>query len=64
MNSFIWSGVTAHRDGWTPLGGGKIKAILKARISPEAFPTYRCGAAEHQAAGPRTITALPNQDLH
>jgi hypothetical protein len=42
----------------TALGADKIGAILKAGISPIAFPIYDCAAAEAQAVGRRTITVI------
>jgi hypothetical protein len=32
----------------TPLCGPKIAAMLKSRISPNAFPIYPCGAAQRR----------------
>src|SRR6266545_4613405 len=45
-------------DGWlyrTALGADKIRAILKPRFNPIAFPIYGCAAAEAQAVRPSPL---------
>jgi len=40
----------------TALGAREIAPFLKAGISLNAFPVYRCAAADAQPVGRRTIT--------
>jgi hypothetical protein len=35
---FIWRGVTARRDGWTPLGGEQDQGDFESKNQPRSFP--------------------------